>query len=239
MNEKEKTEISPMQSWAENEIALAIASEKEAAKDSGEWDYGVACYESAMRAFKSLIADNHSGMSIQITKGILNRLIDGKCLTPIIDTDDIWNEITWTDNGVKEYQCTRMSALFKKVTVEGEVTYSDINRVQCVSLDNPTVAYQNGFATRLIDKIFPITMPYLPNAKPFKLFQEEFLASSKDGEDYDTFAFLYILMPDGRKIELNRYFKEDANGQIVPIQKEEYDWRKSKAEKRVKDTNAS
>ena len=29
-------------------------------------------------------------MSIQITKSILNRLIDGKCLTPIEDDPDIW-----------------------------------------------------------------------------------------------------------------------------------------------------
>lgn len=225
-------EPSPLLEWARKEIELAIGSEKAAANDSEEWMYGVRCYESAMRAFQSLVSDEHSGMSIQFTKSILNRLIDGKCLTPIEDTEEVWNEITWIEGGGKEYQCKRMSSLFKKVTVDGEVTYSDIDRVQCVNADKPTVAYHNAFATRLIDKIFPITMPYLPNAKPFKLFREEFLASSKDGEDYDTFAFLYILMPDGRKIELNRYFKEDTNGQIVPIEKEEYDWRKNKANKK-------
>lgn len=44
-----------------------------------------------MRAFESLLGDGHSGMSIGITKNILNRLIDGKPLTPIEDTEDVWN----------------------------------------------------------------------------------------------------------------------------------------------------
>ncbi len=227
-NIKNESEISPMQKWAEKEIELAINSEKAASEDSDEWEYGVECYKSAMRAFQSLINDGHSGMSIQITKSILNRLIDGKCLTPIEDTDDVWNEVTWKEDSGKEYQCQRMSSLFKKVSVDGEVTYSDINRVQCRNIDDPTSAYHNGFATRLIDKIFPITMPYFPTAKPFQLFREEFLVNPKSG-DYDTVAYLYILMPDGQKIELNRYFKEDASGQIVPIKEEEYKWRKAKA----------
>ena len=52
--------------------------------------------------------------------------------------------------------------------------------------------------------------------------------------DYDTFAYLYILMPNGYKVELNRYFKEDDNGQVVPIEKEEYDKRKAEAKKEKK-----
>ena len=40
--------------------------------------------------------DGHSGFSIQITKSILNRLIDGKCLTPIEDTPDIWEDVSET-----------------------------------------------------------------------------------------------------------------------------------------------
>lgn len=45
-----------------------------------------------MRAFESLLGDGHSGMSIGITKNILNRLIDGKPLTPIEDTEEVWGE---------------------------------------------------------------------------------------------------------------------------------------------------
>lgn len=68
--------------WAAREVALASQKERESAEDKDDWDYGVTCYESALRAYRSLERDGHSGMSIQITKSILNRLIDGKCLTP-------------------------------------------------------------------------------------------------------------------------------------------------------------
>lgn len=220
-------EESGMLSWAKREIELAIASEKAASEGTDDWQYGAECYESAMRAFHSLLRDNHSGMSIQITKSILNRLIDGKCLTPIEDTDDIWNEVPFSGkDGSKEYQCKRMSSLFKKVSPDGEVVYSDIDRVSCVEITSPNIAFHNGFATRLIDKIFPITMPYLPPSKPFRLFTEEFLVDPKNG-DFDTTAYLYILMPDGKKIELNRYFKEDG-GKMVQIEKVEYEERKAK-----------
>lgn len=213
--------------WAAKEVELAIASEKEASKGTNDWQYGASCYKSALRAIQCLSRDGHSGYSIQITKSILNRLIDGKCLTPIEDTPDIWNDVSWNDGkSTTEYQCKRMSSLFKKVSSDGEITFSDINRVQCIDIGSPNVAFTNGFATRLVDKIFPITMPYLPTDKKFKLFTEEFLVDPKNG-DYDTVAYFYILMPDGKKVELNRYFKEE-NGQMVKIEKAEFEERKAK-----------
>lgn len=220
--ENEKREHSAMWSWAKEEIRLAIVREASCGED--EWDYGVACYESAMSAFESLLQDEHSGMSIQITKSIMNRLIDGKTLTPIEDIPEIWDLITEED-GSTEYQCRRMPSLFKKVDENGAVTYSDINRVTCFDVDNPKVGWRNGMATRLIDELFPITMPYMAIDKPLKLFQEEFLVDPKKG-DYDTMAFLYVIKPDGEKVEINQYFKEDDEGQIVPIGKEEYESRK-------------
>lgn len=64
-------------------------------------------YESALKAFKSILEDDHSGHSVMMTKTVLNRLIDGKCLTPIEDTDDIWNEVS---NGCSE-DCARASSI--------------------------------------------------------------------------------------------------------------------------------
>lgn len=212
----------PMLTWAEREIALACESERQAVKNAEDAEYGVMCYRSALNAYKSLLDDNHSGFSIQLTKSILNRLIDGKCLTPIEDIPDVWNEVSKGN-----YQCKRMSSFFKNVDENGTITYRDIDRTQVINIENTGVAYYNGLASRLVDKIFPIKMPYLPLSKKFKVFTEEFLFDPKGG-DYDTVAYLYILTPNDTKVELNRYFKEASDGKMVPIEKAEYDERKAK-----------
>lgn len=124
-----------LQEWAKNEVEIACKRENPDRKE-GEFDYGCACYESALKAFESLCEDGHSGMSIGFTKQILNRLIDGKPLTPIEDTEEMWKR-PWTDKKGKQYQCSRMSSLFKTVTPNGEIKYSDINRCYCVNRNHP------------------------------------------------------------------------------------------------------
>ena len=217
-----------MSSWAAHEVELAVQSEKEATKGTDDWKYGAGCYESALRAFQSLCRDGHSGFSIQMSKSILNRLVDGRTLTPIEDTPDIWSDISEVfskGEKSKQYQCKRMSSLFKKIAEDGTVSFSDTNRVSCINIENPDVSFINGFATRVIDSIFPITMPYLPSSKKFKVVQDEFLVDPKNG-DYDTVGYLHILTPDGKKVELNRFFKE-VDGQMVQIEKAEFDERKA------------
>ena len=48
-------EKSNLERWAENEVAIACRHEKSDRKD-GEWDYGCACYESALKAFGILVS---------------------------------------------------------------------------------------------------------------------------------------------------------------------------------------
>ena len=74
--------------WAENEIRIALARENE---NDSFYEYIKACHESALKAYESLLEDGHSGMSISITKNVLNRLIEHKPLTPIEDTDDVYD----------------------------------------------------------------------------------------------------------------------------------------------------
>jgi len=220
----EQKSNNPMLEWAEREIALACESEKEAvsAESGDDAEYGIECYKSALRAYKSLLSDSHSGFSIQIAKSILNRLVDGKCLTPIEDTSDIWSKISEGN-----YQCKRMSSLFKKVSADGTVVYTDVDRAQIIDINHPDLAYYDGLASRLVDKIFPITMPYLPSTKKFRVYTEAFSYGPRAG-DYDTRACLYILTPGGLKVELNRYFKEGSDGKMIPIEKTEYEARKAK-----------
>ena len=220
-----------MSSWAEQEVALAIAAEKEMAKGTDDWAYGAACYKSALRTYQYLARDEHTVYSIQITKGILNRLIDHKCLTPIEDLPDIWTEVKFSnDDPNKRYQCQRMTSLFKVITPDGTVTYSDVNRVCAVDVDSPDNVFMNGFVTRLIDKMCPIEMPYFPPSKKFKVVRDIFLVDPKNG-DYDTMGLLYFVTPDGQKVELNRYFKE-VDGKMTPIEKAEFEERKAKRVKK-------
>ena len=213
-----------MKEWAKREVELACKHENPDRKE-GEFDYGCACYESALKAFDSLLEDGHSGFSIGLTKQILNRLIDGKPLVPIEDTDDSWEYVGEFDDKSKRYQCKRMSSLFKTVYPDGSVRYSDNNRIVKVEIGSET-CWHSGFINRIVDEIFPLTMPYMPADDPYKVYCEECLTDPKNG-DYDTLAVRYILKPDGERVDVNLYFKE---GNMFygwdEISKEEFDERK-------------
>lgn len=211
--------------WAKKEIELACARERELSNnDENEYGYGCACYDSALRAFESLLGDGHSGFSIGITKNVLMSLIDGRPLTRIEDTPDVWSETPRSTDELT-YQCKRMSSLFKKVASDGTVTYSDINRIRCVDLYDKSIWFYNGLVGNIIDEMYPISMPYTPSADPIVVVVEEFLVDPKNG-DYDTMGILYISMKDGGRIKINRYFK-DGNETMVEISESEYRERKA------------
>lgn len=217
-----------MREWAKREVEIAC-KHKNPDRKEGEWDYGCACYESALKAFNSLMEDGHSGFSIGMTKHILNRLIDGKPLVPIEDTDDVWDDRTdWfgKGDGVKSYHCKRMPSLFKDVYPDGSVKYTDNDRVRGVNIDIPDVSWSNRITQDIVEELFPLTMPYMPADNPYKVFCEEFLTDPKNG-DYDTIGVYYILKPDGEKHVVNRYFKEgnDRYG-WDEISQEEFDERR-------------
>ena len=206
-----------MKEWAEREVQIACKRENPDRKEC-EWDYGCACYESALKAFNSLMEDGHSGMSIGFTKQILNRLIDGNPLTPIEDTEDVWNDITDRHEDYETYQCKRMSSLFKDIYSDGSVKYSDIDRIECVDFYNGNT-YYSGFISRIVDEMYPITMPYL-GGETYKVYVSDFLYDENNG-DFDTIKIHYILKPDGEKITVDRYFKESDSG-FVEIDLDEY-----------------
>ena len=217
-----------MKSWAQKEIDIACKRERGNAPED-EWDYGVACYESALKAYNSLMGDGHSGYSIGFTKNILNRLIDGNPLTPIEDTPDIWNDITSditrVDDTVTMYQCNRMSSLFKYLYSDGSIEYKDIDRDYCIDIHDDKNTYHSGVISKVVYEMFPIVMPYSPE-EPIKVYCEDFLVDVKNG-DYDTVGIFYAIKPDGEKVEINRFFKESKEG-WEEIEVEEYYERKEK-----------
>ena len=113
-----------------------------------------------------------------------------------------------------------MFSLFKYVYPDGSVEYHDNDRVICYVVSSPDVSYSNGLIRKIIDEMFPITMPYWPKGDPYKVYVEEFLTDPKNG-DYDTMGVLYLRTPDGEKIDISRYFKE-AEGGFAEIDEDEY-----------------
>lgn len=186
-----------IENWAKSEIELACKNEKPDRKD-GEWDYGCACYESALKAFVSLCEDSHSGFSIGLTKAILNRLINNKPLLPIEDIDDVWVDIS-DMSGLKgeerNYQCKRMSSLFKYVYADGTIKYRDVDRYHDVNINNPDAPYHSGLIDTVMDELYPITMPYMPANRAFKVYTEDFLVDPKNG-DFDTVGIIMTVTPD-------------------------------------------
>ena len=214
-----------MSDWAKREVE--IACKKENPNWDGEsFDYGCACYQSALKAYQSLCEDEHSGMSFSLTKNILIRLMNGNPLTPITDEDffiesdmPLESEDYLKERGLKSsLQCPRRSSLFREETLDGKVSYTDIYRV--VYIDENEHCWVSGRARDIVDKLFPITMPYIPSNEKYKFYGDKFLLDERNG-DFDHEAYLYVITPDGEKIELDEYYKE-VNGEMVKISKEEY-----------------
>lgn len=219
-----------MSDWAKREVEIACKQCREEEND-GEQAYVMGCYQSALKAYLSLMEDNHSGMSFSITKGILNRLMDGKPLTPIDDTPDVWADVSYGDDGTKTYQCKRMPSLFKTVKPDGNVSYSDTGRVVCHNADKPHIRYSSWRSRNIVDEMHPITMPYNPPNGVYDIECEELLTDRKNG-DFDTWAYLTMKTPEEEKITINRYFKYNG-GQAKEIKRWEYLARKQLHEGRV------
>lgn len=220
-----------MTDWAEQECRIACKKENPDFNfDSEDFDYGCSCYKSALKAYKSLCEDGHSGASWGFTKRILERLMSGQPLTPITDDDFFINNIDrvpslggdkWLEErGLKsDIQCPRMSSLFREERLDGTVTYHDNERYYYRNIENPSDTYNSG--AEFLDKMFPITMPYSPRRDKYEIFAQTFLTDERNG-DFDTKGILYMITPEGNRVDLNIY-KTEKNGKFVDISKEEYE----------------
>lgn len=201
-----------MTEWAENEIKIACKKEAPDRKD-GEWDYGCACYESALKAYKSLMDDKHSGFSFGMTKNILIRLLNNQPLTPIEDTDDMWNEV-----GKGVYQCKRMSSLFKHVD-NGKIRYSDNERI--IFFDGDISCY-SSFVKTIFNEMFPIVMPYYPSIYRYEVYGRTYFVDENGVEidkpgEYNVREIYYYITPERERVEFHKKYVEDENGEFVEV----------------------
>lgn len=215
-----------MSEWAAGEVRIACERERattietEKDVDAMMQAYTESCYQSALKAYNSLCGDGHSGMSFSITAGILKRLCSGYPLTPIDDTEDVWNLVGETSDK-KEYQCSRMFSLFKTVSkIDGSVQFHDIDRFLCVDPNGTT--YTNNFINQQLSKLYPLTLPYMPEGK-FLVKAFDFATNANPGE-FDTILIRSVKEPNGQEVLLNLCFKETERG-FEQIQLKEYEER--------------
>lgn len=212
--------------WAKNEIAIAIKKCKRdylVGKTSSIDDYYIMCCKSALKAYKTLLKDRHSGSSINITMSILKRLVNCKPLSLIEDIDSEWNLINekYDSNNMLEYleyQSTRMSSLFKTVFEDGRVLYHDVNRFVVYDITNNDT-YGNCFISRFMHELLPVTMPYDPYTSPITVNVKTYNVKNVYGYSTDEYNcnVLHIVdcvLPTDEKTEVkvNRYFMYTKNG---------------------------
>ena len=208
-----------MSEWVEREIEIACKKENPN-WDGKSFDYGCSCYQSALKAYKRLCEDEHSGFSFNLTKNVLIRLMNGLPLMPITDDDftnvepEIWESPEYLkENGLKsDLQCPRMGSLFRQETLDGKITYTDVNRT--IMHDANGDSWCNcGCASRIVDEMFPIKMPYYPSNEKYKVYGETFYMV--DGEDktsenvgsVNLIKIYYIITPNNERIEVNKEFE--------------------------------
>lgn len=176
--------------WAEHEVATAIKKENPD-WDGKSFDYECSCYLLALNAYKSLLDDGHSGYTFNTSKNILKKLLDNIPLSPITDNDffNYHARNLCTDNYLKrlglksQIQCARQSSLFRNEYSDGTIKYNDINRQICIDAECPSDILVSS-ASKFINDIYPITMPYIPFDTPFKVYIKRWTVRKVD-EDCD------------------------------------------------------
>lgn len=209
-----------MTNWAEREIAAACKRENPN-WDGKSFDYGCSCYQSALKAYKSLMDDGHSGFSFSMTRNILKKLLDNIPLSPITDKDFFNNEgesikslepdESLKKRGLKSHiQCPRRSSLFREEDLEGNVKYTDVDRYYCVNAERPSDTFSSSTAN-FIDELYPITMPYKPSSIPFKVYVREWLTDKTHG-DFDVVQVIGYKDQQGQWHDYSKLIYDNGNG---------------------------
>jgi len=217
----------PMQ-WAENEVALLLDSRRSLNNDEADdWEnqYFEACCLSALKAYKVLFEDDHSGMSWNITANILKRLLEDKPLSPITgadfeDASDILDSPEWLHQMglVSATPCTRMRGLYRYTYKNDVVEYKDINRT-VIYAEGSDVPWRNSYISNIVDELYPIKMPYA-GEKYIAYVKEDKSVSCR--EDYDCFIFKSLKHPDGTMETINRFFIDVGNGGWLEVSESAY-----------------
>lgn len=208
------------------EVEYAIDCErKEAIEENDDTflDYIIECYRSASRAYETMAADGHSGMSWSLTRQILARLAEGKPLKGLNsyqDRPEEWGERRhWiVDDGAVLINI-RYPALSYRVNASGKEIYHDIDRWVFEAPDCPNIPWHNGFLSNYLDEKFPIQFPYYPVTVHVRV--EEILTDPAHG-DFDAQRIIDFVDPEtGKTVGVDACF-EEVDGKWQKIGKKKW-----------------
>ena len=221
--------------WAENEVRLA--KEREHSTSSAEDEnifggYVDACYDSALKAYKCMSEDGHSGLSWGITKNILIKLMNEVPLTPISEDDDCWSSENSLDGS---QQCTRRFSLFRDKNPDGTYRYRDIDLVVVDDVyPDHLSAVGSRFGDEICNKLFGnlVTFPYLPPLYAYRVRRIEIDGLKRNGNDVVFVPF--IKKPSGETVEVNKFYEYSWKNPVeigyeypmTPDQQREFDEKK-------------
>lgn len=157
---------------------------------------------------------------------------EAETLTAIVEGREKATSIENYNKQIKEY-----NRLFKYVYADGTVKYRDVDRYHGVNINCPDAPYHSGLIDTVMDELYPITMPYMPADRAFKIYTEDFLVDPAKG-DYVQNTYGIVITPSMDKVAINRYFKEAPNG-FAEIDEAEYKERKEAAKARMEATDGS
>lgn len=221
-------------SWIDREIELAIE------QDSDNREF----YETLGESVKSLQKTfSKEGITRHDTIDYIWRLMDRVPITPIEDVDREWTDTFHQPAKGHLYESIRYPYLHKDINADGtgETLYFDTRRYLEVDINvDGDDSYK--IAGRLISKIAqeytPIEFPYVPSLTQYRVYVEKFKYHTPDEDSpetfKDTFAVIKILTPDGKIVDVMRYFKYPKDGGApIEINKSEYFSRKIAYETRA------
>ena len=163
--------------------------------------------KNALEILKCYTDYPHDNVTLSNTQYIVNRLLSGRPLTPIEESDN-WTQIEYKDKCCKAFKCDRMSSLIKFIYENGDVKYSDLSRFICIDIDDNSNQWLSKHVNSIMDDLIPITMPYDTVDTGIAVVCKRGKSNvNLDENEYDLEGIIYCILPDGHKVDINRFFK--------------------------------
>lgn len=196
-----------MSDWAEREVEIVLENLKKSIKESDDFKYSKSIYYDALKVYKLIMRQRHSGYSFGVLRHILKKLLNEMPLSPITGADTEWITFDFMNvSGDKQiFQNIRRYSLFKEVYKDGTVKYDDTNRIVCLDIKN-NERYCTRAITDIVNEMFPITMPYEPDSEPYKILTDRICKDKDMG-----FIVYSVVTPKGETIDINKFFIRHNN----------------------------